>query len=104
MGSQMAALPDLLRPLFWDVELSTLDPERHRTLVIERAIELGNDGMISWLLRTYPAAAIAQVVRSSRSISANTACLWSLVLRIPKEEIWCLTRPSLLRPGRSSTA
>lgn len=102
MVSPTASLPEFLRPLFWDVDFSGVDAERHRTLVIERALELGDDRTVAWLLRTYDEQAVAQVVRSSRAISPNTATLWSLVLRIPKEDIRCLARPSRLRPGACS--
>ena len=95
-------LPDYLAPLFWDVELSSVDPERHRAMVIERALELGDDRAIAWLVRSYPATTIAEVVRSSLCISRNTANLWSIVLGIPREEIRCFLRRSLLPQGSFS--
>jgi hypothetical protein len=95
-------LPEHLRPLFWDVDPSTVDAERHASYVIERAIEFGDDRAISWMLRRYPDTLIGRIVRSSRCISRNTANLWSLVLGIPREEIRCFSRPSFPVPGISS--
>ena len=67
------------------------------TYIVERIIEFGDDRAISWLGKAFKPEEIAEVVKSSRRISPNTANLWSLVLDIPKEEITCLSKPSLLQ-------
>jgi hypothetical protein len=91
-----SVLPEGLKPLFWEVDFSSIAIEGHETYIIERILELGNDAAISWLLKSFPKSLIAQVVRESRRISRNTATLWALVLDIPRENIQCLTKPSLL--------
>jgi hypothetical protein len=93
MAAPLSTLPAHLRPLFWDAELETVDPSRHMVYIVERVVELGDDRAISWLLRTVERGRIREVIRTSRSISRNTARFWSLLLEIPQEDIRCLSRP-----------
>ena len=59
--------------------------------VIERILEYGDDQSITWLRRNVTPKDIAEVVKSSRVISPNTAALWALILDISNEEITCLS-------------
>ena len=97
----MARLPDFLRPYFWEVDFETLSLPEHEVYTIERILEYGDDRAIRWLKERFAASAIGEVVRSSRSLSPNTARLWSLFLGIPEEEVACFSRRSLPMPGRS---
>ena len=78
--------------MLWDVDLSSIDLKRHEKFVIERVLEFGDDKSITWLRKKFQTTSIADVVRSSRRISPNTANLWALVLGIPKKNIECLKR------------
>jgi hypothetical protein len=91
-------LPESMRTLFWDVEFASIDPERHVSFIIERALEYGDDDAIRWIVREFPGTAIADTLRSSRSLSRNTGRLWSLVLGIPEGEILCLSTRSRMTP------
>lgn len=95
------ALPDFLRPYFWEVDFSRLRLPRRSTYIIERVLEYGDDQAIYWLLSTFSAETIAQVVRRSRVLSPNTGNLWAIMLEIPKEQVQCLNTPSLPMPGTS---
>ena len=87
-----------MRTLFWDVEFASIDPERHVSFVIERALEYGDDDAIRWIVREFPGKAIADTLRSRRILSRNTGRLWSLVLGIPEGEILCLSPRSRMTP------
>jgi hypothetical protein len=89
-------LPDFLKPYFWETDLARVNRRRHASYIIERIIEYGDDRAIHWLRANFTSAQIARVVRSSRAISPNTANLWALILRIPRGEIECFSKPSLL--------
>lgn len=89
-------LPRFLASLFWETDFEKLRAKEYPEYVIERVIEYGDDRAISWLLSVFTREEITAVVKSSRRISPNTATLWSLVLGIPKEEVACLSKPSLL--------
>lgn len=88
-------LPVFLKPYVWDTELTRVDSVRHQFYLIERVLEYGDDRAIHWLRENYTRSQIARVVRSSCAISRNTANLWSLVLKIPRERIQRFSRPSL---------
>jgi hypothetical protein len=98
MKETSVRLPESMRTLFWDVEFASIDPERHASFIIERALEFGNDDAIRWIVREFHRKAIADTVRSSRSLSRNTGRLWSLVLGIPEGEILCLSTRSRMMP------
>lgn len=89
-------LPRFLKPYFWETELSQVSPIRNRKYIIERVLEYGDDRAIRRLQKMYSPAQIAQVIRSSRVISPNTANLWALLLQIPRREIQCFSKLSLL--------
>jgi hypothetical protein len=96
-------LPAFLKPYFWEVDFAHLRLPEHEVYVIERLVEYGDDQAIRWLRRTFAPESIARVVRRSRRLSRNTANLWSLLLGIPREEITCLSTPSLLPRGSFSS-
>jgi hypothetical protein len=98
MKETPARLPESMRTLFWDVEFASIDPEHHESFIIERALEYGDDDAIRWIVRELPGRAIADTVRSSRSLSRNTGRLWSLVLGIPEGGILCLSTRSRMTP------
>lgn len=89
-------LPKFLQPHFWEADLGQVSRRRHEFYIIERLIEHGDDRAIRWLRRNYTPARIAEVVRTSRAISPNTANLWALLLGIPRGDIRCFSEPSLL--------
>ena len=98
MKETSVRLPESMRTLFWDVDFASIKPERHVSFIIERALEYGNDDAIRWIVREFPGKAIADTVRSSRSLSRNTGRLWSLVLEIPEGEILCLSTSARMTP------
>ncbi|MCS7263661.1 MAG: hypothetical protein NZ805_02375, partial [Armatimonadetes bacterium] len=90
----MDKLPEDLHRYFWDTEPTRLNFKRHRTFIIERILEFGDEKAIRWLRRTFGDEAIREVVCQSRRISKRTANFWRLILNIPKEQIACLSKCS----------
>jgi len=86
-------LPVALRRFFWDVDAGALDLERHARFVIERLLEHGDDEAVAWLRARYDRAALAAVLRSSRSLDRKTARFWQAVLEIPESGVRCLREP-----------
>ena len=93
MMDEAQRLPDFLRPLFWEIDFSQVYLEKNKRYVTERILEYGDDESIIWLRRNVAPNDIAEVVKSSRAISPNTAALWALILDISNEEITCLSTP-----------
>jgi len=69
-----------LRPLFWDIDWSKIDLEKHKTYVIERVLELGDPEAVGWLFSVYSDAEIKRVLETSRNISAKSANYWTIIL------------------------
>ena len=94
MMNEDQRLPDFLRSLFWEVDFSDVQLKNHKRYVIERILDYGDDESVRWLRRNVVPKDIAEVVKSSRVISPNTAALWALIFDISNEEITCLSIPS----------
>lgn len=66
--------------VFWDVDVTGLDPELHRRFIIERILEYGRPVHVAWLFRTYREDEILDVARSSRTLSRRAAVAWTNIL------------------------
>jgi len=66
--------------LFWDVDPSTLDREKHAGYIIERILDFGTDEEVRWMYRRYPHATILEVVEHSRVLRPETRPLWRALL------------------------
>src|SRR5215470_12320816 len=75
--------------LFWDVDPTQLESERHATFIIERTLERGGVRAIRELFELYGTARIVAVICSSRRITRKTALFWQSYLDIT-EPIRCL--------------
>jgi hypothetical protein len=80
-----------LTRFFWDVDPEKLDLERHKTFIIERILELGDEAAVRWLFAAYPRPDIILVLRAARALSPKSHGFWTLVL----EETAPLLRPVL---------
>ena len=83
-------VPSRFRALFWDADVETLDVEKHKTYIVERILEFGDEDAYRWMFGTYADEEIIAVVRKSRRISPRTAAMMGNFYRIPREELRCL--------------
>ncbi len=88
---------ELLRPIFWDTDINNLDLDKHRGYTIERILQFGRSEHLKWLLRKFNQNDIIETVRNSSNIDRRTANFWSLLYKIPREEVKCFQKP--LVPG-----
>jgi len=79
--------------LFWDVDPTQLENDRHATFIIERTLERGGVEAIRDLFQLYGTARIVAVICSSRRISRKTALFWKSYLNITSP-IRCLQSES----------
>ena len=87
----------LSRHLFWDVDPSTLDEDRHKRLIILRVLEYGLLCDWSAILDYYGIPEIAAVAIPARNLDVKTATFISLLADIPRDQFACFaTRPSTL--------
>lgn len=68
------------RELFWDTDLTRLDPQENKQYIIERALELGDEKAVRWLFLNYARTDIKKVLRKSRNISRKSSYYWNLIL------------------------
>jgi len=69
-----------IQEFFWDADPAALDIRLHKTYIIERLLELGDERAVRWLFAAYPRPEIAEVVRTSRSLSKKSRSFWRLAL------------------------
>lgn len=68
--------------LFWDVDVKTLNSEKHSRYIIERVLQYGTDTELRWLFHRYKRDIIKKTLEQSRGVILDkTKNLWSLVLR-----------------------
>ena len=72
------ALPEFLRPYFWEVRFEELDSRRRARYIIERVLEYGDVPAVQWLFRTYPQENIREALTHSRALSQKSANFWAL--------------------------
>ncbi len=71
---------------FWDVDPESLDLSRHKTYIIERLLELGDETAIRWLFAAYQRKDIIEVLRFSRSLSPKSRNFWRIRLDEPDHD------------------
>jgi len=91
----LSLIPSEFRVYFWDTDITTLDPVRNKTAIIERLLEFGDEKAYRWLFKTYSDAEIETVVRKSRRISPRTGTMLANLYDIPREELGCLQKTYL---------
>ncbi len=72
-------LPRRFQAYFWDTELSTVSPERHRAFILGRVLEYGDRDAIRWVLRTYPKPVMVEFLRGRGKavLSPRTWHFWA---------------------------
>lgn len=83
-------LPETVRSLFWDVDVTTFDPAAYPDYTIERVLELGDEAAFEWLRSMFDVDTIAGTLRRSRRLSPRSANFWALLLGVPRQEVSAL--------------
>lgn len=91
----MTRLPDFTHRFFWGVDPTQIDYEAHPEYVIERLLEHGDLRAVRWMLASFPPQQIIRVLTSSRRLSPFSAGFWALFFDVEKENVLCLSTPSL---------
>lgn len=74
--------------LFWDVELSDLDVEKHADYILERVLERGRIEDVGWAMNAYGLERIRAFFRERArpEISPRTLAFWRAFFR--EEQPW----------------
>lgn len=80
---------DLLRSIFWEIDIDSLDPQKYKKYTIERILQYGTIEHVKWMLDNFSDSDIIEAVKVSKNIDKRTANYWALYYGINKEEITC---------------
>lgn len=83
------AVPEEFFHLFWDVDLSELDLDRHNSFIIERVLNMGDQKALAWLRRTFSDEIISRVIKNSRRLTRKTALCWKNIYDLNEDEMKC---------------
>jgi len=83
------SVPEEFFHLFWDVDLSKLDLDQHKSFIIERVLNMGDQQALAWLRRSFSEEMIFRVVRESRRLTRKTALCWKNIYDLNEDEMRC---------------
>jgi hypothetical protein len=88
-------IPDEVVRLFWDVDPTTVDLQRHADYVLERVMLRGGWVAMKWLRATYPQDVLADFIRrKGATLPPREHAYWALIAGVDVE----------VGPGRSRPA
>ncbi len=81
-------IPQFLRPFLWSYDLSGLDLEIHKNIIIKNILDAGNEQATDWMKKTYSDKEIKDaIIKSFKSDwSRKSINFWSLVYRVSPEK------------------
>lgn len=88
-------IPKSLYKYFWDVNVKKLDPDKKPYFVISRLLDKGNVEAVRWVKENYHQEQIKNTFRNIMDFNEKTGRFWSLILKIPEEEVKCLQQSYL---------
>lgn len=94
--------PDLSKSLFWDVDISTLNDQKHARFIIERVLTRGNWSDWQALKAFYGLQKIRDEALHIRYLDKKTLNFCSVLFNINKEEFRCYTTAQSIRELWSS--
>jgi len=82
-------IDDFSEVLFWDVDLTDFDFEKHKTHLIQKVLEYGNINDWNLLKKRYGLETIKEISLTLRSLDAVTLAYLSAIFKISKTEFRC---------------
>lgn len=89
--SKKECILSMSKHLFWDVDVKTLDLDKHKAYIVQRVLEYG---MIEdWILLKHQLGIqdIAEVCKSLRTLDPKALAFISLISKTPKSDFRCYT-------------
>lgn len=69
-----------LKKYFWDVDFEILDAKRHKTYILERILEMGDESAVLWMKKKFSKEDVLNVLKKSRKISKKSFNFWNFIL------------------------
>lgn len=83
-------VPEHVRLLFWDIDITGFDPAAYPVYTIERVLEYGDERAASWMRRTFTDEQILDVLRTGRRLTPLSANFWALVFGVSRNDVAAL--------------
>ena len=104
-AGEVAKLPEMLRPLFWDCNFDRLDWLQDRDFVVGRVLVYGPWDAIGWLRGKVGDEGVRDwIVRhEGRQLSSQQIRFWELILDLPAELVaaWLRSEGRRIWDGRT---
>lgn len=84
--------------LFWDVDVQTIDLQKHKVSVIERIVTRGRWEEFKEMMQFYGKQTVKQVVLNARWLDKRTLAFCSAIFETPETEFRCY-KLAQLTPG-----
>ena len=80
----MKKVPKKLQSVLWSYDISTIDVENSKELIIQQVLNYGDWNDLKWLYKTYPEKKIKEVVKNPRRgiWFENVLNFWCLMFEI----------------------
>jgi hypothetical protein len=91
-------LTKLSKHLFWDYNISTLDPYIDRNLILERVFSRGTENDEKEVFNYYGKSVIKKSVLNIKYLDKRTLNYLSIILDISKENFGCYKKTLLENP------
>jgi len=83
--ANMNLVPLTLKKFFWDVELDTIDTQKHSSYVIDRLLKIGDISSWRWLIKNYSSNQIKLRILRSKQLTKKDISFFSLIFDLPKK-------------------
>jgi hypothetical protein len=83
------------KELFWDIEYEKLDIGKHKRIIIERVLSLGNLEEFFFLLNQYDIKALLNVIKQIGYLDPKTTSFVVSFFKIDRKELRCFTKKQL---------
>lgn len=93
-------IPSKIKSLLWDIDISTIDLDKHYKFIIERVIEYGDIEEVKWMQSTFSKDQIIETLKTSKRISAKSGNFFAIKYNLSKEELECLRNPFTQKQNR----
>lgn len=79
----------LRQSLFWDVDVNSIDLQKHRASVIERIVSRGRFSEFKAMVNYYGKDVVKTVLLNARYLDKLTLSFCSVIFEVPKEKFRC---------------
>ena len=89
MSNKNISPKDFSPHLFWDVDVSQLDSEKSKRLIVERVFTLGDFSDLKLLFLLYSKEEVLQELKNAGSLDKKTLNFASHFFQMPKSDFKC---------------